>query len=482
MLLSPLLLLALLSAACSGGSPAETPQPTEIVPNAGYSTAPIAVEIHGSRFLARATQQADGGAPALDTRHRAWLGDVELQDVIWVSTTALTATVPAGLPVGAQELTVESALGVRGTLDAAFTVLSAPSLSATVAVERTTVSEGQTFHLTLTVANDGSADVTDLALGSPNLSSSDGAEANASGTAPSAQATLAAGSSQTFTWTYVATKAGHLAATVGATGKDALFGETLTATPPAAAQVTVQTPPDLRAELSIPPSLAVSRTGVSNDFTVTVTIANDGGADALDVTPSAPAVVAGSTAAASLKAGTGATPASATVTAGHSVTFAWTYTAGTAIGSLQLSGGATGKDANSGATVTAAAAASNSAQVGNAAIIVTIKSAPAQAAIGQDFPVVVTFHNPGTDNVTTFRLSDPSVSSPDPTEVTLTGPSPAPPDPLQAGQNHAIDLTWTATTSVPGRLAITFTAIGRVGATTQAISGTATATIEVASP
>jgi hypothetical protein len=487
-LLRPLLLLAAVSAACSGGTPngEDAPRPTEVIPNAGYATTPIAVKINGSHFLAQARQQAGGGAATLDTRHRAWLGEQELEDVTWVSTVELTATVPAGLAVGVHRLTVENALGERGTLEGAFMVLSGSSLSATVATNQASVSTEQEFQLTLTVANDGSADVIDLAIGTPIPSSSDGAEATLTpGSAPTAPATLAAGASQSFTWTYRATKTGHLTATVGATGKDALSGAPLTATPPAAAQVTVQTPPDLRAELSIPQFVPVSSQAESKDFTVTMTVTNSGGAGAVDVTPTAPSVVAGSSATARLKTGTGATPASAAVPAGQSVTFAWTYTADMAIGSLRLSGGATGKDANSGAAVTAPVATSNTAHVGNAAIIATIESPPAHAVTDQSFDVKVRFENPGSLAVSSFRPETPAIaSSPDRTKVTVTGPTPtvAPGAALGTGPANAVELTWNVSTSVAGRLVIIFTALGFDGSQAQPIEGSATATIDVVSP
>ncbi len=468
--LRPLLLLALLSAACSGTAPSEeSPRPTEVVPNAGYSTAPTAVEIHGSRFLAQATLPSGGGSPTLDTRHRAWLDDAELQEVTWVSTTTMTATVPSGLSPGPHGLTVQNALGERGTLDAAFTVLSAPSFSATIAADRTTASVGQTFKLTLTVANNGSSDVTSLALGTPALTWTDGGAATPSGAAPSPPATLAVGGRQSFTWTYQATSAGHLSATVSATGRDARSGAALTATPPSPAQVAIQKVPDIRAALSIPPSVAAGK-----DFTVTMTVTNLGGADALAVTPATPSVVAGSAGTASLKTGTGATPASAGVPAGQAATFTWTYTAGATTGSLQLSGGATGKDANSGAVVTAPTATSNSTWVGKGAIAVKITSSPAHAAVGQVFAVEVTFSNPGTANVTGFSAAAPS---PDPTKVTVTGPTPAALATLTTTQPQK--LSWNVSTSVAGRLAITFLATGLDSGTSHQINVSATATIDV---
>lgn len=130
-----LLLLVVLSSACSGMTPSgeeAAPQPSEVVPPSGSSATPTPVAIHGSRFYARAEQPSGGGSPTLETRHRAWLGEAELEDVNWVSTTEIKATVPAGLAPGEHGLTVENALGERGELEVAFTVLPAPSSSTTL--------------------------------------------------------------------------------------------------------------------------------------------------------------------------------------------------------------------------------------------------------------------------------------------------------------------------------------------------------------
>jgi hypothetical protein len=465
-LLRPPAILLLLAGACSGStSRDDVPLPTAVVPSAGYATVATAVEIAGSRFFAKGTQPSVGGGATLDTHHRAWLGDVELADVTWVDTSKLTATVPAGLPLGAQKLTVENALGERGTLDGAFTVLSPPSFSATVSASPTTVSVGQGFTVSLAVSNDGSTDVNALALGVPALSPSSLATLSPpAGPVPPAPATLATGRRQSFTWTYQATAPGRLAATFGpTTGKDALLGGALTATPPAPAQVTIQQPAAIAATLSIPPSVAVGA-----DFGVAMTVANTGGADASAVAPDAP--VASSAGAAVLKSGP--TPTSAVIQGGRSATFSWTYTA-KAARTFNVSGGAAGKDANSGTAITAPAATSNSTRAGSAAIIATVKSAPASAAVGQAFPVVVTFSNPGTAGVNPLVVLAP-------TPPPVSGPVPTPAPTLAAGQS--VDLTWSFEPSAAGKLAIAFNALGFDSSVTpipEPISGFSTVSIDV---
>ncbi len=477
-LLRPSVMLALLAGACSSSaSRDDVPLPAAVVPNVGYATVPTAVEIGGSRFLAKVTQPSGGGTGTVDTHHRAWLGDVELQDVTWVSTATLTATVPPGLTLGPQKLIVENALGERGTLDAAFTVLAAPSFAATVTAPAT-VSVGQTFTVSLTVSNDGGTDVNGLTLGQPALSRSDLTSTPAGGPVPPAPPTLAAGAHQPFAWTYQATAPGTLAVTFSpTTGNDALLGGPLTATPPAPAQVTVQQPAAIEVTaLSIPPSVAIG-----TDFTVSMTVSNTGGADASGVTPSGLTLSSVNGATATLKAGP--TPAAARIPGGGgTTTFAWTYSA--TVGSFLLSGGAAGSDANSGAAITAGVKPSNSnnsTNAGNAAIIATIKTAPASVTVGQTFPVVVTFTNPGTANVILFGAA--------PTPAAASGPVPAAPSMLAAGQSvdQSVDLTWSFSFSTAGKVPIAFTAIGIDSSPPDvggglAVTGSATATVDVVAP
>ncbi len=232
---------ALLAGGCSGSTPTadQFPAPLSISPNVGYSGDPVAVVITGTGFLAKASQPSGGSTPTLDTHHRAWLGKTEL-DVTWNSTTSLNATAPAGPDPGTYDLTVENAIGNRGELKAAYTVLAVPVFSATASVDHPTVSVGQALILTLTVRNSGSSDITSFALGTPTVSSTDGGNAISTGTAPSAPSTIAAGGTESFTWTFAPTTPGHVAINVTAAGVDSLSGKTVTAAPPAPVPVAIR--------------------------------------------------------------------------------------------------------------------------------------------------------------------------------------------------------------------------------------------------
>jgi hypothetical protein len=466
---------ALVAAACSSSTPGEgageAPRPTGVTPGVGYQTVPTAIEIDGDGFLVRATRSSDGGTPTIDTRHRAWLGDVELSDVTWVSTKKLTATVPAGLPAGAQTLTVENALGGRGTLDAAFTVLEAPPFSATIAASPATVNVGQDFTLTLAVANASSSDVVDFAIGTPIFEGT-GTATLVSGPTPSAPATLAAGSSESFTWTYSAAAAGTLTATATATGKDALSGEALSATPPAPAQITIQTPAALTAQMIVPQSVAVG-----TSFDVSMTVTNNGGAIASSVTPGELTVTSGD--GASVSPTSGPTPASASIDGGASQTFVWTYLAGNSPGHVQIGGAVSGTDANSGAHLSATAAPKE-ALLANATIVPQ-PSAPAEVSAGQSFSVGIRFENTGDADVADFRVAAPQVSAPYPSTACGTGPTTAPPTSLPSHQH--VDLTWNCSVaSASGPLDITFGASGTDSGTHMAVTGEVQVRITVRAP
>src|SRR5512136_1673721 len=132
------------------------------------------------------------------------------------------------------------------------------------------------------------------------------------------------------------------------------------------AQVTVEAPAGLAA--SLPTSGAAA---VGQAFTVVLTVRNTGGAAARDIVPQAPTLAPAGLAA--LKPGTGPSPASvATLAAGASTSFTWTFVAGTTPGNVQISAGASGADANSGAALSTGTVTSGDFVIGAAAIQATL--------------------------------------------------------------------------------------------------------------
>ena len=281
--------LAAAAASCSGPTPTsdQFPANLSITPNVGYPTEPVAAVITGTGFLVKASQPSGGGDPTFDDRHRAWLGTHELQ-VTWQGMTTLSATVPAGLEPGTYDLTVENALGNRGELGAAYTVLPAPVFSATAEVDHPIVNVGQPLTLTLTVTNNAPGDITGFALGTPTISSTDGGAASPSGEAPSAPSTIATGETRRFTWTYLPyappTTTAHIAITISVTGVDSISGEPVTATPPAPVTVTIQQSAALEASWAVSQDMQT----VGEPITVTLQLANRSQASTARVTSVAP--------------------------------------------------------------------------------------------------------------------------------------------------------------------------------------------------
>ena len=336
------------TAACSAAlDGADQPHPTGVVPDRAPSAEPVQVVIQGTGFLASAKQASSGGAPTLDTTQRAWLGEVELGAVTWIDPQTVQAVVPAGLAPGQYDLTVQNALGERGSLQAAYTVLTPGSLAGVLSTGNLTVSVGQQLAFTLTLTNSGETDVTKIAFSTPAVATTDGGGARLTGAGPTPPDAMAPGEQRKFTWSYEATSAGHVSFSVGATGIDGASGDVVDATIAALAPVLIQQPAALVAVMGVPPSVVAG-----TDFTVTMTVTNTGGALARGVTAGTPSL-SGTPSAATATLKAGPEPASADIASGASAVFAWAYTAGSKGGTLSLVGTALGNDANAGTAVIA---------------------------------------------------------------------------------------------------------------------------------
>lgn len=441
------------------------PHPTSVEPRTGYGGTATQVVIHGTDFVVRALQPSSGGSPAIDTRHRAWLGEVELVDVVWVDTQTLRATVPAGLPAGAYGLVVEGPFGRLGSLDQAFVVswLPGTALRATAAATPSTASVGQGVGLTLVVANEGTTDAEEVAPGALTPTSADGAAAVlVDGPSPPSVASLRPGQAATFTWTWQATAPGSLSFDVRASGRDVFSGQTVTVVPPAPARTTVQRPAALSATLGVPATVQAD-----SDFAVTMTVGNSGEAAALAVSPSALAVESGS---ASVLLELGPTPPSADVPGGGTVTFVWIYGAGPTSGPVQLSGEATGRDANSGAAVTTGRVTSTPVTVGRGELVADLAAAPAAVAIGQSISLALRLVNPGNVAVTNITPAVPTVSG---TGAATPSAGPTPASIPSLGPSESGTFTWTYTASAAGQLGFSASASGTDGASGASVSATA---------
>jgi hypothetical protein len=108
-------------AACSCGNTLPAPALSSIDPGSALETEVVDVSIRGDQFFARAHRQLGSGT-LVDAQFRARLGNVELEDVRWMSATELTARVPGVLPPGTHSLIVEAPNGIA-ELPGAFVVL-----------------------------------------------------------------------------------------------------------------------------------------------------------------------------------------------------------------------------------------------------------------------------------------------------------------------------------------------------------------------
>ncbi len=345
-------IVALFAGACSGSSSNSdnTPGHLSIDPKQGYSSADVATVITGTGFLAKATVPQGGGASTYDTQHQAFIGDRKLDGVTWQSTTKLSATVPKGLAPGKYDLTVENALGNRGTAKAAYEVLETPVFSATAAVDHPSVNVGQTFILTVTITNAGDSEVTDFALGRPALTPSDGGSASV-GPDPSVPSTIAAhGGEVTARWTFTPNHAGSISIDVSATGVDSA-GNALTARLAAPVAVVINPPAALTASSSASSTTPSAGQGV----TMTLELANAAGGAAVDVTAVAPSTspTENMSCPSSAPSSTGAVPSEAApirIAGGSTETFTWTCTA-SAAGQYTLSADVTARDVNTGTSI-----------------------------------------------------------------------------------------------------------------------------------
>jgi hypothetical protein len=222
---------ALLLAAGCGRAPADlSPRPAAVEPSSGDPAVATPVAIRGEGFRVRATLSLAGSAgDVVDTTYRAWLGGVELQQVLWVGERELQAVVPPGLAVGSHALEIQDPEGRKGGLANAF-YAGVPSatpaaLAATLSLPAS-VGPGD-FSATMTVTNTG---------GSAALGVTPGPLALAGGStatlllksAPAGGVALAGGQQATFGWTYAPLSAGTVQLQGSASGTDAGSGGAVT--------------------------------------------------------------------------------------------------------------------------------------------------------------------------------------------------------------------------------------------------------------
>jgi len=228
--------------------------------------------LHGEDFTPAAAQRLNGGGEIeVDAVFRAFLGNVELEDVSWVDSYTLTAVVPPDLAAGTYALSVEGPYGL-GMADGVFVVSDAVPAALTASASAPQRARlGLEFSIAQTVTNTGGMTARAVAAGSPVLSGS------AQVQPPAGTTDILPGASFVFIWRIRAGDPGVLDVTLPVAGVDEVDGRVVVAqtTNP----VTVVSGPHLMATPQpAPPSAAVA-----TPFPLAIDVLNDGGTDALGV-------------------------------------------------------------------------------------------------------------------------------------------------------------------------------------------------------
>lgn len=333
------------------------------------------------------------------------------------------------------QLTVSSGV----TTSDAVAVQKPAAITAALSGAPATVNTGQSFTVTMTVTNTGEAYANTVAQAALTVGGTSTA-VKVNGPTPPA-ASIPGGASRDFTWTYTAgATPGTLNFTGSASGADANTGAPISTGGATSPNQTVQAAGTLDA------SSITLRSSVNyrQNFTVSMTVTNNGTSQINNVTPSALAVN-GTAAAAKLS---GPTPASANIPGGGQQTFSWTYMAGTSSGTINFTGSASGTDSVSGLPVSSTPRTSPNCLVQSPASI-TISQITSNKSVvntGQSFTVTASVRNTGQETVNSLAPSALSQSGTGAATV-ISGPTPVNAAlPGSATQTFA----WTLTATAPG--------------------------------
>ena len=303
------------------------------------------------------------------------------------------------------------------------TVQAPASLSSSISADPTPVSSGQQVTVTMNVQNTGGTAANNVIPSTLTVNTTGTASATLLSGPNPASANIPAGSSQNFTWTYIANSGangGTISFTGNASGTDAGTGNPVSSSVTTSNVVTVQVPASINANLTT--NLAVVSDG--QNVTVNMIVSNTGQATANNVTPSA--LTLSTTGTASATYSSGPAPPSANITGGNSQTFTWIYTcnSGANGGTVTFSGNSTGTDANSGNPLTSNTDSATVTVETPANLVSSITATPAFVAPGQEITVTMTVQNIGQAdalNVVPSALVIAGTGT-----VTLTsGPNPA---------------------------------------------------------
>ncbi|HPI03349.1 MAG TPA: hypothetical protein PKZ78_05870, partial [Candidatus Goldiibacteriota bacterium] len=348
---------------------------------------------------------------------------------------------------------------------AAVSIQNAVSLGATITASPEIVSTGQRITVVMAVTNNGQA----TAVGAIGVTpTTTGGGSVVLLTSPNA-VNISGGATEYFTWTYSANSSGTINFTSRATAVD--INSSLVKTSPAltSSNIIIRGAAVLAAEVSGPQVVA-------NDGTVyalTMTVTNNGQADALNVVPNLSYINIAGDAVASVI--TGPVPATAVIDGLSNTVFVWTYSV-QGSGTIQFTSLAYGVDEYSGAQISAAAnILTNVVQTPQPLLTKpSVTSLPAQVTIGQVITVVAGVTNNGlADSIAT---SADAYAAPGSTAnvVLLSGPSPS--SAVIPGNGGYAQFTWTF--SADGSGAVWFNASAYTGAISSPVGSGNTVTVQ----
>ena len=319
------------------------------------------------------------------------------------------------------------------------------ALLASIAASPSTANSGQAIAVSLTVKNQGQASAQAVV---PALSVGGAGATLVSGPTPGSAA-IAGGSWQVFTWAYQGAAVGIATFSATASGTDANNGQAVSASTATPASVAVQSPAALAAAFTV----SAQSVNVGQAFTATLVVSNSGDSAAGAVTPATP-TLAGSGGATL----TGVTPASATIPGHGSQGFVFTY-AGSARGTVALSGTASGTDAIDGKQVSSAPATSPTVIVQTPPALSAALAIPKNLPLGDSFTAALTVTNSGDAAVNALSPGVPTIGPASTGAATLvSGPSPATPVTLPGHSDQTF--SWVYTASGEGTLQLSAQAAG----------------------
>ncbi len=318
-------------------------------------------------------------------------------------------------------------------------VVAPASLSARLSAGPSPINQSGAIAVTLAVTNNGGAAAKDVL---PVLAISGGATL----VSPAQQQvqTIASGKTASFSWVYrgdalgTATFAAHVA------GTDANTSAAVSADAGPAA-VVVQRRAALSGALSLPVSVDQGQA-----FTVTLTVINAGDSAANTVVPGS--LTSSGSGSISLLAGPALS--SATIAGGSSAAFSWQYRA-ISLGTLTVSGSASGTDAVDGSAVSIPAATSAPLQIQSpAALSATASVSPAQVNVGQAVAFTLHVSNTGGAQANGVSSAAPLLAG----TATLSPGSGPSSQTIGAGASR--DFVWTYTATGAGSLTLSAGASG----------------------